>query len=842
MAEPTSEIRIKGAWEHNLKGLNLRIQRNAITVITGVSGSGKSSLAFDTILAESQRRFFYTLSHYTRQFLDLGSKPAVEHISGLSPAIALSQNETTPSRLATVGTLTDISELLAVMLARFGSQKCPTHGLASSSSTSAEIVKHITTQGRDKNIAIFVPVVEQKKGHFQEQLTRFAEKGFLRAFIDDEMVALDPLPELEKSEKHTIKILVDIVKVKPANAARLLRAVEVIFKESDARGEFGEMMTTGKMNILGGFSAHAGCPKCGYSWPKMDSRYFSANSLGKCESCKGWGAEKVLDEETEEFTQPLPCSSCRGTGVAKKMIAIDLGGDTIHDLLLIPTAQLYEKAVKWQTTWANNPAAMRVCTQIASHLKRIVDIGLGYLNLSRRILTLSGGEKQRLRLADILGENLRGVLYVLDEPSQGLHPEEVVEIWKALVELKKSGNTVLIIDHDEQIIERADHIIDLGPGGGQEGGELMAQFSPQHAKSFAKQSITASFLAGLQVPRPVKDKKSTKDLQFVTIEKPILNNLKMPKARFVKGAVNVVSGVSGAGKSSLVRYTLFANLAQAMVKVRSKKTKSTWTHCQAIEGFEDFKYVHLIDRKPLARSSVSMPISYLDVLGDVRNLFAELPQSQVAGLTARDFSIHAEGGRCEECKGRGQVNLSMRFLADARVTCPVCEGQRFRPAVLEAKYNDMSINDVFELTIDGALDKFKNFRRIVKKLTPAHEIGLGYLKLGQPSVSLSGGEAQRLKLVPFLNKTHGKETLLIIEEPTMGLHFRDVEKLILIFDELADRGSTLVIIEHNSEVVKSADWVLDLGPRAADLGGRLLYEGTPDKLKKVSESLTAKYI
>ena len=837
-----SEIRIRGAWEHNLKGLNLRIQRNAITVITGVSGSGKSSLAFDTILAESQRRFFYTLSHYTRQFLDLGSKPAVEQISGLSPAISLSQNETTPSRLATVGTLTDISELLSVIMARFGTQKCPKHNLICAISKIEDITDHMKQAMKGKNIAIFIPFVDNKKGHFAQQLTQFAEKGYESAYVDGKIVSLNPIPELEKSEKHTIKILVDVFKVQDSNEQRLIRALERCFKEADQQCEYWEFKSKTDLSFIGSSSTKSGCPTCGFSWPKLDSRYFSANSLGKCKSCKGWGIEEI-SEEDEDFIQPPVCSECQGTGVQPNVTAIDINGNNIHDFLLMSLEDLLKTINTVNASYLkNNPAFMRVSTQIVQQLGRLNEIGLGYLSLSRRILTLSGGEKQRLRLADILGENLRGVLYILDEPSQGLHPSEVVEIWGSIEQLKNSGNTVIIIDHDQQIIERADHIIDLGPGGGERGGEIMAMFSPKHAKSFAKQSLTASFLSGVKSIEVQNNEVRKSADDFLTIKKPRLNNLKMDAVNFQKGAINVVSGVSGAGKSSLVRYTLYANLSHLMVEKRRKKSKSAWIYCDSIQGFEDFKYVHLIDRKPLARSTVSMPISYLDVLADVRSLFAELPQAQIAGLTARDFSIHTEGGRCEECKGRGEVNLSMRFLADARVTCPICEGNRFRPAVLEVKYNDMSINDVFELTIDGMLEKFKNFKRIVKKLTPAQQIGLGYLKLGQPSISLSGGEAQRLKLVPFLTKSHGKETLLIIEEPTMGLHFQDVEKIISIFHDLAARGSTLIIIEHNTDVINHADRVIDIGPGAAEKGGNLLYQGPPAKLSSDFGSVTSAYL
>jgi excinuclease ABC subunit A len=841
-------IEVRGASEHNLKSVDLTIERGAITVITGVSGSGKSSLAFDTILAEAQRRFFYTLSHYSRQFLDLSSRPAVKQLSGLSPAIALAQNETQPSRRATVGSLTDVSELLGVMFARFGAQRCPEHGLPTEAQTAEAIAERLLATEGGKTVAITAPIAEAKKGNFKTQLTAYAEKGFLRAYVDGAVVALSPLPQLKREEKHTIKLIVDYVKLKDGAKARLLRSIATALGEGGGVGEWFPAGAEGRLDVEGGgaFATTGGCPVCGFSWPRLDSRHFSANSLGKCEDCGGYGiladeVDEELDEAAAEaddeggdgaaFSPELPpCPACRGTGLASRLQGLSLGGKTPHDVQLMAVDELVALlAGLREGPSSHNPAFVRVADEVAAALTRLSSVGLGYLHLARRVRSLSSGEAQRLKLANILGGSLRGVLYVLDEPSQGLHPTELERLWQALERLKAAGNTVLIVDHDEALMRRADWIVDLGPGGGARGGKLMAKFRPHEAKSFAGTSATARHLAMGARARaaaavatvPAAASAPAKGGAIV-IEGARLHNLKIERVAFPLNALSVVAGVSGAGKTSLAIGTLYGNLYERMDDEKSKPR-----HCKALTGEGAITSVYLVDRKKLAKSSVSMPASYLDVFGELRDLYASMPEAQVAGLTARDFSLSVEGGRCPECKGRGELALKMRFLADARVKCPVCKGHRYRSRALGVKYLGYSIAQALELTLDEVAEHFKTHKKITQRLAPALALGLGYLKLGQPSSSLSGGEAQRLKLVPLLARKHGAGSVVVLDEPTTGLHFEDVGRLIAVLRSLVEVGATVVAIEHNEDVIAAADWVVELGPGSAAAGGRLVYAGPP---------------
>lgn len=865
---PNNFITIEGACEHNLKDLSLKIPRGKITVVTGVSGSGKSSLAFDTVLAESQRRFFYTLSHYSRQFLDLGSRPAVRKVGGLSPAIALAQNETQPSRRATVGTLTDLSELFAVMMARFASQNCPKHGLPTSSQGVAGVVDRIIEGWDGKTVAICVPVATAKKGIFRAQLTAFAEKGYLRASIDGEMVSLSPVPDLAREEKHTIKLVVDQVKVKPTSRERLARSIEVAITEGKGFGEFFAVGADGGLDLVSGgpFSTQGGCPECGYSWPKLDARYFSSNSLGRCASCAGFGSvqetggrvtsadllEGTLasgtasgtddDLDDLEFSNTtIACAACQGTGVDATYAAMKLGSSTIHDLMRAPVRDLPAILAKLKSgPLGQNPAFVRVEQEASAIVDRMIAIGLGYLHMARRVRSLSGGESQRLKLAGILSESLRGVLYVLDEPSQGLHPEELDLLWQGLERLRDQGNTVLIVDHDDALMRRADLIIDLGPGGGASGGRLLAQFAPKDASRFAKESRTAWHLSHAGKKVSAMGARVTRG-DFIELSDCDLHNLKIKRARFLKSALNVVSGVSGAGKSSLVLGTLLRNIeSQIAASGRARRKKPFG--CSVITGADDVEQLYLIDRRPVAKSSVSMPASYLDVFGELRDLYARLPEAQIAGLTARSFSLNAEGGRCEECKGRGEVALSMRFLSDARVRCPVCEGKRYQPPVLAVNFNGINIAQALDLTIDEALEVFSSHKMITKRLQPAQELGLGYLKMGQPSASLSGGEAQRLKMVPFLTKRMAAGTVLLMDEPTTGLHFDDVVRLLDRLRHLVSLGATVILVEHNTDVICAADWLVDLGPGSAELGGKLVYEGSPLGVMGVKASPTGRHL
>jgi len=846
MTPAAATIEVRGANEHNLKNLDISIDRGTMTVVTGVSGSGKSSLAFDTILAESQRRFFYTLSHYSRQFLDLSSRPAVRSISGLSPAISIAQNETPPSRRATVGTITDLSELLAVIFARFGTQLCPEHNLATAAMTADAMCEHVLAAHAGQTVAICAPVVTAKKGVFKAQLTSFAERGFAKASIDGQVLSLTPVPSLAKDVKHTIKIIVDYVKVKPEAQARLKRSIETALAEgqgfvdvsvSDARGE----LHADKSQT---FAAAGGCPVCGFSWPRLDSRHFSANSLGQCKSCRGLGydASRLGDaseaDQEEDSSGDLTlrariglddaCADCFGTGLTSSLSAIRVQDQTIHGLQTMPLVDLAAWLDGLVANKAANPALLRVATEALTSVRRSVDIGLGYLMLSRRLRSLSGGESQRLKLAGILVEDLRGVLYVLDEPSQGLHPRELDQLVAALRRLTANGNTVLVVDHDEQLMRAADWIIDLGPGGGMRGGRLMAKFKPEEAPRFTRESLTARHLAESAKEQHKAVAAISSTGPAIVIEGAHRHNLQVSSVRFPTGAFSVVTGVSGAGKSSLVLQTFYPNLlAAAAANLGKGQSVKQWLHCKRLTGTETTTAVHLVDRRPIAKSGVSMPVTYLDVLGELRDLYAAQSDAQVMGLTARSFSLSVEGGRCPECKGRGELSLKMRFLADARVRCTVCKGQRFQSSVLGVRYLGLSLGEVLELTLDEALEHFKTHRKIVQRLTPAVELGLGYLKMGQPSASLSGGEAQRLKIVPYLARRIDAGTVLILDEPTTGLHFTDVERLLVILRRLVTGGATVVTVEHNEAVIQAADWSIELGPGSAAAGGKLVRQGIP---------------
>ena len=826
-------IKVRGAGEHNLKNLNVEIERGAITVITGVSGSGKSSLAFDTILREAQRRFFYTLSHYSRQFLDLGSKPKLRAIDGLSPAVGLAQNETAPSRRASVGSLTDVSELMGVLFALYGERHCPEHGWATSPRSVEEIADGLMADQADKTILIGSPVAEKKKGAFKALAVKMARKGF-RALIDGQIFEHDNFPDLDKEHKHTLALIVDQIKIKPSSQQRLIRSLRTALEEGEGIGQIilpEDIDRDGRGHRGREFSTAAGCKQCGFSWPKLDSRHFAAGSLGACPTCGGYGEvdfDALEDEHAEHgrlAAHELVCADCRGTGIDHKYSAITFRGHSIHDLMLRPIREVHEvfAAIDRKRT-AANAALLRVCSEIENQLARVSEVGLSYLSLSRRIRSLSTGEAQRLRLAGVLGENMRGVLYVLDELSQGLHPLEIDMVFDCLTRLKTLGNTVLLVDHDEAIMKKADWIIDLGPTGGAQGGHLMAKFQPGEAAKFVALSRTAWFLARPR-HREVPTGSPPAPRRFITLEKPRLNNLAMERVRIPRGALTVTTGVSGAGKGSLVLGVFYENLRD--ICYPRQGSAPALRALAGMRGHDGIEHIWLVDRKPLARSGSSMPITYLDIFTEIRNLYAALPDAQVAGLDASMFSLSRTGGRCEECKGSGVIELSMRFLADAKVDCPVCRGDRYGPLVKNIRYQGIAIHELLHMTIAEAWEHFAHHRKIERRLREASDMGLGYLKLGQPTSSLSGGEAQRLKLLPHFIKNMGDNVVIILNEPTAGLHFEDVARLLARLRDMVAQGTTVVLIENNEDVIAASDWVLKIGPGAADAGGKLVYEGEP---------------
>ncbi len=879
MSHELSHITVSGASEQNLKDINVAIPRNAITVITGVSGSGKSTLAFDTILNEAQRRFFYTLSHYSRQFLALGTRAKVRRITGLSPAIALAQNETQPSSRASVGSQSDLTELLGVMFARFGERRCPQHSLPTGALPREEMLAAITRRfSNNTMLAICAPLAEQKKGHFEQQLSKLVHKGFLKASIDGTIRHLTPLPRLNKEVKHTIKVIIDQVQLKASNRARLERSLITALNMANDTAEVFPLSDEQHLDLNGilHLSARDGCPSCGFSWPSLDPRYFSPNSLGRCSACAGSGCEGLGNEDDETaaneaedeeeasiaaWTPLLPCGSCRGTGIKAEMAHVRLNEISAIDAQLLSLAEL--NTLLTNTSEAgllNNPAFMRVREEIQSTLRRLLAIGLGYLHLGRRVRTLSAGEAQRLRLASLLGEQLRGITYVLDEPSQGLHPEELVRLHEHLVTLRDLGNTIIIVDHDEGIIRAADHIIDLGPCGGSQGGYVLAEFAPAAAEQFKDRSQTAAYLCSRSGSdkyrrhhQGASEPEQQKSEAFFRVHAARLHNLAIDEVSFKIGALNCITGVSGAGKSNLVLRTIyplaaeyFQQLGRAGKSPRAAartKTSLVGLPCGGISGLEELLGVQIIDRRPIAKSSISMPATYLDIFTYLRTLYAKVPEAQLLGLTPRMFSLSVNGGRCAECGGRGELLKSMKFLADARVLCPLCQGKRYQDHLLDIRYQGVNIGEALSFTIDEACAFFKNHRLLYQRLKPAQDLGLGYLKLGQPSRTLSGGEAQRLKLAPLLtmNKRVNQKQLVILDEPTQGLHPQDIEALLTALGKLCAEGSTLLVIEHSMQVIAHSHWLVDLGPGAAGEGGKLVFQGNNQGLAKCRESISGRY-
>lgn len=833
----TQDIEIKGASEHNLKNLSLRIPRGKITVVTGVSGSGKSSLVFDTILAEAQRRFFHTLSYYSRQFLEMSTRPKFHVIKGLSPAIALAQMETQASTRATVGTFSDLAELLGVLFARFGKKFCPDHKLPTETLSEDEILSLIEEKFSGQLIAVCAPLVEQKKGHFRSKINSLAEKGFVKIFIDHSVIPLTPIPELAKEEKHTLKLVIDYVRVQDNQKNRLARSLKVALAEGEGYVEIFLADKDSQLDLkkTALYSSKGGCSECGFSWPPLDSRYFAINSLGKCENCEGLGSlchEGDEEEESslEKFTKE-PCKVCQGTGLSRKLNSITLHGKTLKDLNLMPIGELHRFFESLKDEAEKNLAYKRVLDELIQGSQRINKTGLAYLHLARRVRSLSGGELGRLKLAGILSETLRGVLYILDEPSQGLHPNEINELLLNLQRLKELGNTIIIVDHDEFLIRNADWVIDLGPSGGAQGGYIVASFVPSDAGLYKDKSATAAHLVETKKETFLEERSLKQNREFITLENPKIHNLKISQVRFLKKAFNVICGVSGAGKSSLILYSLYPQLLE-----QTAQKKRQGVHRSEIAKIE------LIDRKSIAKSSVSMPITYLDAFTPIRELFAQIPEAQMRGITTRSLSLHAEGGRCEACGGRGEMLMTMKFLPDARVPCDYCQGKRYKSDILDITYKGKSIADILNLTIEEACELFKFNKMISKKLEPARQLGLGYLKLGQTTLSLSGGENQRLKLAPYMTAVQVENNVLILDEPTRGLHASDVRYLLASLRSLVDRGITVLCIEHNTDIIREADWIVELGPGAADQGGQIIFEGTFADLRTSTNSVIRPWI
>lgn len=850
-------VEVEGACAHNLRDVSVAFPRSHITVVTGVSGSGKSSLVFDTILQEAKHRFFSTLSHFDRGLFAMGERTDARKVSGLSLAISLEQSETAPSVRSTVATLSDIGELLGVLWARFCDKLCPEHHLVCGTSLNPkEVNESLWHSKQGRHVALIAPVASAKKGLFKREIHDALLHGFEAIIINGEIYPLNgKIPQFRTTQKYTVEFLCKRAHLKSKEVFQeVMRHALRMGKGRVEVREYHKNTKAWSQNAPLFLSSLGGCPRCGYAWPEIDSRYFSSNSLGRCTTCDGRGyatqqdTDLAIDGHLHHQTLEL-CPSCGGTGLDPRYDALKLQGRTLRSLYHLELTELLDFVEEMQQIKRpENPAWQRTLEELHMQISKIQHLGLGHLNLARRIAALSGGERQRLRLSNILIEPLSGVLYILDEPSQGLHPADLESIWQNIVALKNLGNTLIIVDHDEYFSRRADLVVDMGPGGGRRGGQVMAVFPPHKAAEYANRSATANLLAHPPAYQSQPHSKGKTKKNFVTFTDIKFRHLDIPQLKVQKEALNVVSGISGVGKTSLVMGVMAQNLTAwcATQNPRSRSTAAEFQPycCSQITGHKDLRVLRIIDRKPMAKSTVSMPATYLGCMPILRELYARLPQAQIAGLQARHFSLSSPEGRCPVCQGRGFLVHSMKFLADAREDCPACGGKRYQDYILAITYKGYSIADLLSLTIDKVLEIFAHNRMMKKKLQGAVDLGLGYLIFGQPSISLSGGEAQRLKLASYWAKSRAEGEVLLIDEPTRGLHEQDVEALMHALRKLVALGTTLVIVEHHHALVNGCDWLIDLGDAPGRAGGKLLFAGPPHALKsqKDSPSLTARYL
>jgi len=911
-----TSISVRGARQHNLKNIDVEIPRNSLTVITGLSGSGKSSLAFDTIYAEGQRRYVETLSAYARQFLDQMERPDVDAIDGLSPAISIEQKTTSRSPRSTVGTITEIYDYLRLLFSSIGVPHCPKCGRAISRQTADQIVQRVMALTPEDRVMVLAPIVRGRKGEFKKEMEKLVQHGFTRARVDGELVNLDDDLALDKRKNHTIEVVIDRLLVKPGIEHRLELSVGLAMKLA---GGLVQIAVVGGEEQL--YSERLACPDCGINVPQLEPRSFSFNSsYGACPECHGLGSrydfdpakvivdwskplldgglgpgsasqnlihmlqitatahgldlntpfekfpekvqslllfgesgkggktgfggilsylKRVLEQSTSEgyrdflldYMSATACPACDGQRLRPESLAVKVNGLSIADFTKLPVSRSLELARKIELTGREAEIASRVVHEIVERLQFLNAVGLGYIALDRSAATLSGGEGQRIRLATQIGSKLRGVLYVLDEPSIGLHHRDNARLLKALEELRDLGNTVLVVEHDEETIRRADYLIDLGPGAGRHGGELVAHGTP-YAVMEAPASLTGAYISGRMQIEMLPQRRQTNGAG-ITILGARENNLKNLDVTFPLGVMTVVTGVSGSGKSTLVNDILYRALAKTLYRSREE----AGAH-KAISGAENIDKVIRIDQSPIGRTPRSNPATYTGVFAQIRDLYALLPESRERGYKPGRFSFNVSGGRCEACQGEGQRRIEMSFLPDVYVLCEVCGGRRYNHETLAVKYKGYSIADLLEMPASDALPILENIPQVKQKLQTLVDVGLGYIHLGQSAVTLSGGEAQRIKLARELSKRQTGKTLYLLDEPTTGLHFDDVKKLLDVLHRLTDLGNMIVIIEHNLDVIRNADWIIDLGPEGGDEGGRLVAQGTPEQVARNKKSYT----
>jgi excinuclease ABC subunit A len=846
--KPFEGIVVRGAREHNLKNIDLEIPRNKMTVITGLSGSGKSTIAFDTIYAEGQRRYIESLSSYARSFMEQLKKPEADSITGLSPSIAIDQKTISTNPRSTVGTVTEIYDFLRLLFARVARPNCPIHHIPVTSQKPEQIVNEIFKLKAGTKFLIYSPMAQGEKGEYLAEFQKWMKKGFTKAKIDGVWTDLEKARKLEKHKRHEIDLLIDRLVVDEKFKGRLRDSINRALTLS--KGIVGvEVVNDAGKSIEGLppkiYSIHRACPICAYSFPEAEPRLFSFNNpRGACEACSGMGVtgyeegqfeRETDDEDEDEMPEYKVCEACNGERLKKSSLAFLLVGKNIAELSRYSAEELHEFFAQLKLEDREKIIADKIIKQIQDRLSYMLRVGTGYLSLERQTRTLSGGEVQRIRLATQVGSALIGVLYVLDEPSIGLHPRDHARLLEILKELRDRGNTVLLVEHDEDTIRAADYVVDIGPRAGRLGGEIMARGTPDEiAKN--KNSITGQYLSKkLKVKTPEVRRKGNG--QFFRIKGATGNNLKKVDLEIPLGTFCGVTGVSGSGKSTLIIDTLYKVLAQKLN--RSSLNPSPY---ESIEGLENIDRIIQINQKPIGRTPRSTPSTYVGLFSNIRDLYTNLPESKIRGYKPGQFSFNVKGGRCEACEGGGMIRVEMHFLSDVYVQCDTCHGGRYNPETRSLKYRDKSIADVLKMTVGEALEFFKNHQIIYRKLETLNRVGLDYLALGQSSTTLSGGEAQRIKLSRELSKRGTGRTLYILDEPTTGLHFEDIRKLIDLLQELADQGNTVLVIEHNLEVIKCCDHVIDLGPDGGKAGGHIVATGTPEQLIKVSRSETGKYL
>ncbi len=933
------KIIIKGAKEHNLKNINLEIPRDKLVVITGLSGSGKSSLAFDTLYAEGQRRYVESLSSYARQFLGLMEKPDVESIEGLSPAISIDQKTTSKNPRSTVGTVTEIYDYIRLLYARVGTPYCLNCGKKIEKQSIDQIVDNVMKIKEGTRIQILAPVVRGRKGEYTKLFEDLQKDGFARVRVDGEIYDLSDEIKLDKNKKHEIEVVVDRLVIKEDIVGRLTESIETALKQVD---NLVLIDIVGEKQVL--YSCNYACPDCGFSFPELTPRMFSFNNpYGACPKCSGIGYLMKMDEDliipdktktlydgvkafgastmkkgdtmakmyfesvgkhygidirnkkikdlpkdfinkilygtgndeidfeytsslgTRKFKAPfegviptlerrhnetksqgmrdfyemymseLPCDECNGARLKKEILSIKVGGININEMTDLSVKSLQEFLRKLELTDSQKMIAEMILKEIDARLQFLIDVGLEYLTLSRSAGTLSGGEAQRIRLATQIGSGLTGVLYILDEPSIGLHQRDNDKLIATLKKLRDLGNSLLVVEHDEDTMYAADQIIDIGPGAGVHGGQVMAQGTAEEIKNVPT-SITGAYLSGrkkIEVPK----KRRPGNKKNIEIINATENNLKNISVKFPLGKFICITGVSGSGKSTLINEVLYKNIAQQLNGATEKPGK-----CKAIKGLENIDKIINIDQSPIGRTPRSNPATYTGAFDLIRDIFASTNEAKMRGYEKGRFSFNVPGGRCESCSGDGVHRIEMHFLPDVFVPCEVCKGKRYNRETLEVKYKGKSIADVLDMTVEESLEYFANIPRIKNKIQTLYDVGLGYIKLGQPSTTLSGGEAQRVKLATELSKKATGKTLYILDEPTTGLHIADVHRLVDILQRLVDTGNTIIVIEHNLDLIKTADYIIDLGPEGGDAGGEIIAVGTPEQICKNERSYTGKFL